>query len=65
MGLRAQAKQEGDAMARAYEQSHDAYSRGDGAAAKQLSIEGHEHKSRMESLNKQASDWIFVGESNS
>ncbi|KZP17983.1 DUF1771-domain-containing protein, partial [Athelia psychrophila] len=59
-GLRAQANTEGDAMARAYEQSHEAYARGDGAGAKQLSNEGHAHKDKMESLNKQASDWIFV-----
>lgn len=48
-------------MARCYEQSHEAYSRGDGAGAKQLSNEGRAHKSKMESLNKQASDWIFIG----
>ena len=61
MSLRAQANQEGDAMARCFQQSHEAYARGDGAAAKQLSNQGHEHQHKMESLNKQASDWIFVG----
>jgi hypothetical protein len=61
MALRAQANQEGDAMARCFQQSHDAYARGDGAGAKQLSNQGHEHQHKMESLNKQASDWIFVG----
>jgi hypothetical protein len=61
VSLRAQANQEGDAMARCFQQSHEAYARGDGAAAKQLSNQGHEHQHKMESLNKQASDWIFVG----
>jgi len=48
-------------MARCFEQSHEAYAQGDGAGAKQLSNQGHEHRHKMESLNKQASDWIFVG----
>jgi hypothetical protein len=61
VSLRAQANQEGDAMARCFQQSHEAYTRGDGAGAKQLSNEGREHQHKMESLNKQASDWIFVG----
>jgi len=60
MALRAQANQEGDVMAQYFKQSHDAYARGDGAAAKQLSNQGHEHQHKMENLNKQASDWIFV-----
>jgi len=47
-------------MARCFEQSHEAYAQGDGAGAKQLSNQGHEHRHKMESLNKQASDWIFV-----
>lgn len=49
-------------MAKCFEQSHEAYSRGDGAGAKQLSNQGKEHQHKMESLNKQASDWIFVSE---
>jgi len=61
MSLRAQANQEGDAMARCFQQSHEVYTRGDGAGAKQLSNQGHEHQRKMESLHKQASDWIFVG----
>ncbi|KZP19838.1 DUF1771-domain-containing protein [Athelia psychrophila] len=60
MGLRAQAIQEGDAMAKCYEQSQEAYARADGAGAKQFSNEGRACKSKMESLNKQASDWIFA-----
>jgi len=62
VSLRAQANREGDAMARCFQESHEAYSRGDGAKAKELSNEGKEHQRNMEKLNKQASDWIFVGE---
>ena len=48
-------------MARAFEQSHDAYARGDGAAAKALSNEGKERQREMERLNAEASAWIFRG----
>jgi hypothetical protein len=51
-------------MARSFQESHEAYARGDGALAKQLSDKGKEHKRKMEGLNKQASDWIFNGTSN-
>jgi len=47
-------------MAKCFEQSHQAYSAGDGAKAKELSNQGKEHQSKMEALNKEASDWIFV-----
>ncbi|KAL0575511.1 hypothetical protein V5O48_006466 [Marasmius crinis-equi] len=57
--LRKRANEEGDQMARCFQESREAYSRGDGAAAKQLSNEGKEHQSKMESLNRQASDWIY------
>ncbi|KAJ7209494.1 cytoplasmic protein [Mycena pura] len=60
MALRAQANEEGDQMARCFAESHEAYERGDGAAAKQLSNQGKSHQAKMNSLNKQASDWIFV-----
>jgi DNA-nicking Smr family endonuclease len=60
LSLRAQANQEGDAMAQCFDQSHKAYSSGAGARAKELSNEGHQHQQKMESLNKQASDWIFT-----
>ncbi|ETW80409.1 hypothetical protein HETIRDRAFT_242815, partial [Heterobasidion irregulare TC 32-1] len=59
--LRARASAAGDAMARAFEQSHDAYARGDGAAAKALSNEGKERQREMERLNAEASAWIFRG----
>ncbi len=57
--LRADAHREGDLMAKCFDDSHRAYSAGDGNRAKQLSNEGHNHKMRMESLNKEAADWIF------
>lgn len=40
-------------------QAHQAYERGDGAEAKQLSNEGKRHASQMEAYNKQASEYIF------
>ncbi|CAE6521806.1 unnamed protein product [Rhizoctonia solani] len=57
--LRSQAREEGDAMARAFDASQEAYQSGDGAKAKELSNEGKRHKAEMERLNKEASDWIF------
>jgi len=59
--LRSQANEEGNAMARCFEGSHMAYSRGDGALAKELSNKGKQHQSRMHELNKQASECIFNG----
>ena len=38
--LRARANEEGDAMAKAFEESHQAYAGGDGALAKELSNKG-------------------------
>jgi DNA-nicking Smr family endonuclease len=40
-------------------QAHQAYERGDGAAAHQLSEEGKSHAAKMDQYNKQASDYIF------
>ena len=39
--------------------SHNAYERGDGQAAHELSEEGKRHGQLMEQYNKQASDYIF------
>ncbi|KAF8070222.1 cytoplasmic protein [Lyophyllum atratum] len=47
-GLRARANEEGDSMAKCFEQSHQAYSRGDGAEAKALSNRGKEHQRKMQ-----------------
>ncbi|KAJ3571770.1 hypothetical protein NP233_g3545 [Leucocoprinus birnbaumii] len=60
VSLRSRANEEGDAMAKCFEESHQAYSNRDGALAKELSNKGKQHQKRMEELNKQASDWIFV-----
>ncbi|KAH9022231.1 hypothetical protein EDB84DRAFT_1274693 [Lactarius hengduanensis] len=57
--LRARANREGDAMARAFEESHAAYGHGDGGAAKELSNQGKTHQREMERLNAEASAWIF------
>ncbi|KAJ1304413.1 hypothetical protein OPQ81_005561 [Rhizoctonia solani] len=57
--LRSQARKEGDAMARAFDASQEAYQSGDHAKAKELSNEGKRHKAEMERLNQEASNWIF------
>ena len=59
--LRARANEEGDAMATAFEESHQAYAGGDGARAKELSNAGKRHQAEMERLNREASEWIYVG----
>jgi hypothetical protein len=62
MELRSRARQEGDAMARAFDESHAAYAAGDGARAHELSEQGKRHQHDMERLNGEASQWIFVSE---
>lgn len=57
--LRNRAREEGDAMAQAFDASHAAYDEGDGARAKELSNEGHQHQDQMNQLNAQAAQWIF------
>ncbi|KAA1472949.1 DUF1771-domain-containing protein [Dentipellis sp. KUC8613] len=57
--LRAAANAAGDAMARAFEESHAAYAGGDGARAKELSNVGKDKQREMERLNGEASEWIF------
>ncbi|SJL14352.1 uncharacterized protein ARMOST_17808 [Armillaria ostoyae] len=60
IGLRARANKEGDEMARCFSESHEAYNRGDRAAAKDLSNQGKNHKQKMEQLHKEASKWIYL-----
>ena len=48
-------------MAKCFQESHEAYARGDGARAKELSNQGKDHQRKMGDLNKEASDFIFVG----
>ncbi|KAK0477556.1 hypothetical protein IW261DRAFT_265442 [Armillaria novae-zelandiae] len=57
--LRARANREGDEMERCFNESHEAYHRGDRAAAKDFSKQGKIHKQKMELLNTEASDWIY------
>jgi hypothetical protein len=59
--LRARAVAAGDAMARAFEESHEAYDRRQGKLAKELSEEGKKYKTEMEELNARASEMIFAG----
>ncbi|KAG8991078.1 hypothetical protein FRB90_001471, partial [Tulasnella sp. 427] len=58
--LRAEAKAQGDAMARCFRESQEAFRSGDGARAKELSELGKLHRAQMDELNKQASEWIFI-----
>ncbi|GJE95850.1 DUF1771 and SMR domain-containing protein [Phanerochaete sordida] len=58
--LRARANEEGDAMAKAFQESHEAYQGGDGALAKELSNKGKRHQAEMERLNREAAEWIFI-----
>jgi hypothetical protein len=48
-------------MATCFQQSHEAYSRREGALAKELSEKGKKHERTMEALNAEASAWIFRG----
>ncbi|PBK79073.1 DUF1771-domain-containing protein, partial [Armillaria gallica] len=59
INLRARANEEGDEMARCFIESREAFSRGDRAAAKDLSNQGKNHKQKMEQLHKEASDLIY------
>ncbi len=49
-------------MERCFNESREAHSRGEGAAAKDLSKQGKIHKQKMEQLNKEASDLIYLGQ---
>ncbi|KAI1807400.1 Smr domain protein [Daldinia bambusicola] len=42
-----------------FDRAHQAYERGDGAEAKELSNEGKRHAAKMEEYNRQASEYIF------
>ncbi|KAK4933994.1 hypothetical protein LTR66_015782 [Elasticomyces elasticus] len=53
------ARQEAQKRGQCFERSKEAYNRGDGGGAKQLSNEGKEHGAKMEQYNKQASEFIF------
>lgn len=57
--LRDLARQEAQKRNSCFDRAHQAYERGDGAGAKELSNEGKKHAVKMEDYNKQASDFIF------
>ncbi|RDW64956.1 hypothetical protein BP6252_10607 [Coleophoma cylindrospora] len=57
--LRDLARQEAAKRGSCFDKAHQAYERGDGAAAHELSEEGKQHAAKMDQYNKQASDFIF------
>ncbi|KAK4169279.1 hypothetical protein QBC43DRAFT_307345 [Cladorrhinum sp. PSN259] len=57
--LRDLARAEGDRKKSCFERAHEAYERGNGAEAKQLSEEGKRHQKKQAEYNKQASEFIF------
>ncbi|PSS25098.1 hypothetical protein M430DRAFT_63724 [Amorphotheca resinae ATCC 22711] len=57
--LRDLARQEAAKRSSCFDRAHQAYERGDGAAAHELSEEGKQHAAKMDMYNKQASDYIF------
>ncbi|KAK4214533.1 hypothetical protein QBC37DRAFT_148393 [Rhypophila decipiens] len=57
--LRDLARREADRKKSCFDRAHEAYSQGDGAAAKELSEEGKKHQRQQDAYNKQASEFIF------
>ncbi|KAL1871594.1 hypothetical protein VTK73DRAFT_1984 [Phialemonium thermophilum] len=57
--LRELARQEAAKKSSCFDRAHEAYERGDGAAAKSLSNEGKRHAAQQDAYNKQASELIF------
>ncbi|KAJ5082456.1 hypothetical protein N7532_011499 [Penicillium argentinense] len=57
--LRDLARQEASKRGDCFHRSKEAYSNGDGAAAKELSEQGKAHGRKMEEYNRQASQFIF------
>ncbi|KAI1282505.1 DUF1771-domain-containing protein [Xylaria sp. FL0933] len=57
--LRKKAREEVDKRKDCMRRAHEAYERGDGATAKQLSNEGKRHAARADEYFKEASDMIF------
>ncbi|KAK0219045.1 hypothetical protein IW262DRAFT_1317905 [Armillaria fumosa] len=57
--LRARAYREAEAKARCFSERHEAYDRGDRAAARDLSNQGKFHNQNMQQLDKEASDWFY------
>ncbi|KAI1106924.1 Smr domain protein [Jackrogersella minutella] len=57
--LRGLAREEAAKRNSCFDRAHQAYERGDGAGAKELSNEGKRHAAKMDEYNKQASEYIF------
>ncbi|KAF2462118.1 hypothetical protein BDY21DRAFT_330503 [Lineolata rhizophorae] len=57
--LRDQARREHSKRQSCFDRAHEAYERGDGALAHELSEEGKRHGDQMDRYNKQASEFIF------
>ncbi|KAL3428241.1 smr domain-containing protein [Phlyctema vagabunda] len=57
--LRDLARAEATKRGACFDKAHQAYERGDGAAAHDFSEEGKQHAANMDRYNKQASDFIF------
>ncbi|KAI0014174.1 Smr domain protein [Xylariaceae sp. FL0662B] len=57
--LRDLARAEASKRNSCFDRAHQAYERGDGAGAKELSDEGKRHAAKMDEYNKQASEFIF------
>ncbi|EAQ91387.1 hypothetical protein CHGG_03322 [Chaetomium globosum CBS 148.51] len=57
--LRDLARAEADKKKLCFDRAHEAYERGDGAGAKELSDEGKRHQKKQAEYNKQASEFIF------
>lgn len=47
-------------MAARFQASKEAFTANDKALAKVLSIEGHQHRTEMERLNREASKMVYV-----
>ncbi|KAI1489341.1 Smr domain protein [Biscogniauxia mediterranea] len=57
--LRDLARAEAEKRNSCFDRAHQAYERGDGAEAKELSNEGKRHAAQMDEYNRQASEFIF------
>ncbi|KAI0117581.1 Smr domain protein [Hypoxylon sp. NC0597] len=57
--LRELAREEAAKRNSCFDRAHQAYERGDGATAKELSNEGKRHAAKMAEYNKRASEFIF------
>jgi hypothetical protein len=59
MDMRDRARKEGEQMGSCFDRSKQAYARGDGKAAHDLSEEGKMHQRRKAEIDAEARDWIY------